>query len=152
MGTNALSWHHAEKIRKSELYARRVAEAFSAVLKRGSGLNFKRNGLKNGRLRCVWGNSPCLRRFTSEKISYRKLSHFVLSRKQNRLIWRLHSGRVALQRMVEGWGHLGAGKDRKEGSGSRRVQGDHDQNERGWVESPTNTGSGARYHPQRPCY
>jgi len=120
--------------------------------KMGSGLNFKRNGLKNGRLRCVWGNSPCLRRFTSEKISYRKLSHFVLSRKQNRLIWRLHSGRVALQRMVEGWGHLGAGKDRKEGSGSRRVQGDHDQNERGWVESPTNTGSGARYHPQRPCY
>jgi len=28
MGTKALSWHHAEKIRKAELYARRVAEAF----------------------------------------------------------------------------------------------------------------------------
>jgi len=36
MGTKALSWHHAEKIRKAELYARRVAEAFSAALKRAA--------------------------------------------------------------------------------------------------------------------
>ena len=57
--------------------------------KMGSGLNFKRNG---GRLRCVWGNSPWLRWFTSENNGYRKLSYIVLARKLINLFQPLHDG------------------------------------------------------------